>query len=234
MTAAEVRKSRGARGAGVANRIDSLRAMRVLLLLLLTVAVTFAADLTFTQETVILTPKPGAQSATASYSFTNTSSTSLTITDLQPSCGCATIVLDKRSYEPGEKGEIIALIDLAGLGGTLHKTIQLSHDHGPMMVLNVTLVMSALPQITPTFLTWKVGAAATEQESIITMPAGVDEQAVEVTASSPEVTTQLVKRDDGTWSLKVTPNSTAAATNAMLKITTNLGRVVRVFASVTP
>ena len=66
------------------------------------------------------------------------------------------------------------------------------------------------------------------------MPTGVDEQAVEVTASSPEVTTQLVKRDDGTWALKVTPNSTAAATNAILKVTTNLGRVVRVFASVTP
>ena len=57
------------------------------------------------------------------------------------------------------------------------------------------MVLSALPQITPTFLTWKVGAPATEQASIMTMPAGVDEQAVEVTASSPEVTTQLVKRD---------------------------------------
>jgi Protein of unknown function (DUF1573) len=208
--------------------------MRILLLLLLTVEMMFAADLTFTQETVILTPKPGAQSATAKYTFTNTGSTSLTITGVQPSCGCTTIALDKRSYDPGEKGEIIALIDLNGLGGTQHKSIEVSHDRGPVIALNMTLVLCDLPQINPLFLAWKVGAPATEQESIMTMPAGVDEQAVEVTSSSPEVTTQLVKRDDGTWALKVTPNSTAAATNAMLKVTTNFGRVVRVFASVTP
>ena len=231
VTRAEVRKSRGA---GVAACADSLPAMRILLLLLLTVGATFAADLTFAQETITLTPKPGAQSATANYSFTNTGSTALTITGLQPSCGCATIALDKRSYDPGEKGEIVALLDLNGLGGTQHKTIRISCDRGPEITLNLTMVLSALPQITPTFLTWKVGAPATEQTSIMTMPAGVDEQAVEVTASSPEVTTQLVKRDDGTWALKVTPNSTAAATNAILKVTTNLGRVVRVFASVTP
>ena len=231
VTRAEVRKSRRA---GVAACADSLPAMRILLLLLLTVGVTFAADLTFDQETVTLTPKAGAQSATASYTFTNTSSTSLTITGLQPSCGCATIALDKRSYDPGEKGEIIALIDLNGLGGTQHKSIQVSHDHGPLIVLNLTLTLCALPQINPTFLTWKVGAPATEQISIMTMPAGVDERAGEVTATSPEVTAQLVKRDDGTWTLKVTPNSTADATNAILKITTNFGRVVRVFASVTP
>ena len=196
--------------------------------------VTFATDLTFAQETVVLTPKPGEQSATAKYTFTNTSSTSLTITGVQPSCGCTTIALDKRSYDPGEKGEIVALIDLSGLGGTQHKTIEVSHDHGPVIVLNMTLVLCDLPQINPTFLTWKVGDPANEQMAIMTMPAGVDESAVEVSASSPEVTTQLVKRDDGTWVLKVTPNSTAAATNAMLKVTTNFGRVVRVFASVTP
>jgi hypothetical protein len=216
------------------DRADSLRAMRMLFLWFFAAGMTFAADLSFVHDTVQLTPKAGAQSATANYSFTNTGSTALTITGVQPSCGCATIVLDKRSYDPGEKGEIIALLDLNGLGGTLHKTLRVSHDHGPEITLNLTMVLSDLPQITPTFLTWKVGAPATELVSVMTMPAGVDEQAVAVTASSPEVTTQLVKRDDGTWALKVTPNSTAAATNAILKVTTNLGRVVRVFASVTP
>lgn len=231
MTGAEVRKSRGA---GVVDRADSLRAMRMLFLWFFAAGMAFAADLSFVQDTVQLTPKPGAQSATASYSFTNTGSTALTITGLQTSCGCATIALDKRSYDPGEKGEIVALLDLNGLGGTQQKTIRISYDRGPEITLNLTMVLSALPQITPAFLSWKVGAPATEQTSIMTMPTGVDEQAIEVTASSPEVTTQLVKRDDGTWALKVTPNSTAAATNAILKVTTNLGRVVRVFASVTP
>ena len=100
VTRAEVRKSRGA---GVAACADSLPAMRILLLLLLTVGATFAADLTFAEETITLTPKPGAQSATANYSFTNTGSTALTITGLLPSCGCATIALDKRSYDPAKK-----------------------------------------------------------------------------------------------------------------------------------
>ena len=231
MTAAEVHRSRGA---GVVDRADSLRAMRMLLLWFFAAGMSLAADLSFDHDTVKLTPKAGAQSATANYSFTNTGSTALTITGVQPSCGCATIALDKRSYDPGEKGEIVALLDLNGLGGTLQKSIQVVYDHGPAITLNLTLVLSDLPQINPTFLTWKVGAPATEQMSIMTMPAGVDERAVEVTASSPQVTTQLVKRDDGTWTLKVTPNSTAAATNAILKITTNFGRVVRVFASVTP
>lgn len=207
--------------------------MRVLLLLMI-LSTVFAADLAFEHETISVTPKTGEDTVSARYAFTNTGTAPLTITALEASCGCTAVELEKRVYQPGEKGEITAVLDLDGLSGAQDKTVQVSHDHGAMILLHLKVSLPEAPTITPTFLTWKVGDAATAQVAVITMADGVAERAVEVTTTSPDVTGTLAARADGTWTLTVTPASTAASTNVMLKVTTNLGHTLRVFASVAP
>lgn len=208
--------------------------MRAVLFLLLMVVSLPAADLAFVQETVSLTPTAGADSVTARFAFSNAGTSPLTITALEASCGCTTVDLEKRLYQPGEKGEIMVTFDLTGLSGAQDKTVQVHHDRGAMILLHFKVVLPEAPTVTPTFLTWKVGEAASAQESVITMAAGVNERAVEVTTSSPDVAGTLARRADGNWTLTVTPVSTASATNVMLKITTDLGHTLRVFASVSP
>ena len=207
--------------------------MRVLLLFLL-VAAASAADLAFTQTTLSLTPKPGSDREIVTFPFHNAGTQALTITQLDATCGCTTVDLEKRTYQPGEKGELTVIFDLNGLAGLQEKTVQVSYDRGAMIILHLNAHLAEAPTIAPAFLTWKVGATATEQSAVITMPKGVNERAVEVTSSSPAVTGKLHARDDGTYTLAVTPTSTTEATNVMLTVKTDLGRTLRVFASVAP
>ena len=208
--------------------------MRAVLLLLLLITSLPAADLAFVQPTFTVTPAAGAETVTAQFAFSNAGTTPLTITQLEASCGCTTVDLEKRLYQPGEKGEVSVILDLSGLSGPQDKTVQVQYDRGPMILLHLKVLLPEAPSVEPTFLTWKVGAPPSGQIAVITMPTGVAERPLEVTSTSPDITGILAPRPDGSWSLTVTPAATAASTNVMFKITTDLGRTLRVFASVSP
>lgn len=206
--------------------------MRVLLLFLL-VAAASAADLAFTQTTVSLTPKPGSEREIVTFPFSNTGTQAFTITQIDTTCGCTAVDLEKRTYQPGEKGELTVIFDLNGLAGKQEKTIQVYYDRGAMIMLHLNALLAEAPTVAPTFLTWKVGAAPDEQVAVVTMPDGVSERVTEVTTSSPDVTATLYPRDLD-YAIAVKPASTEKATNVMITIRTDLGRTVRVFASVAP
>lgn len=209
-----------------------MRPLLVFLVLFLATS-TSAADLTFERETVSLTPKAGAEREIISFPFRNAGTQPLTIERVEVSCGCTTADLEKRTYAPGEKGDLTIIFDLNGLAGKQDKTVQVYHDRGPMIMLTINALLAEAPTVAPTFLTWKVGAAAEEQVAVVTLPTGIGEEITEVTTSSKDVTTTLYPRDHD-YAIGVKPVSTASATNVMITIRTNLGRAVRVFASVAP
>ena len=206
--------------------------MRIALLLLL-ISTSFAADLAFTQTTVSLTPKPGSEREIVTFPFSNTGTQAFTITQIEATCGCTTVDLEKRTYQPGEKGEVTVIFDLNGLAGVQDQTVQVYYDRGAMIMLTIKARLAEAPTVAPTFLTWKVGAAPDEQVAVVTMPAGVTERVTEVTSSSPDVIATLYPRDSD-YAITVKPKSTAGATNVMITIRTDLGRTMRVFASVAP
>lgn len=206
--------------------------MRALLLFLLAAAST-AADLVFERETVPLNPKPGSERELVSFPFRNAGTKPLTIERLDAACGCTTVDLEKRTYQPGESGELTVVFDLNGLAGRQDKTIQVYHDRGPMVLLTIRALLAEAPTVAPAFLTWKLGAAADEQVAVVSLPEGVQERVTEVTTSSTDVTATLYPRDRD-YAIAVKPVSTAAATNVMITVRTDLGRTLRVFASVAP
>jgi hypothetical protein len=142
--------------------------------------------------------------------------------------------LEKRTYQPDEKGELSVIFDLNGLAGPQEKTIQVSYDRGAMIQLHVKALLPEAPTVAPAFLAWKVGAEAKEQRVVVTIPKGVVEKVTEVTSSSPAITGKILPREGDTFPIAVTPTSTAGATNVMLTVKTDLGRTLRIFASVAP
>ena len=206
--------------------------MRVGLLLLM-MTTSFAADLAFERETVSLTPTPGSQREIVTFPFRNAGTQAFTITQIDTTCGCTTVELEKRTYEAGEKGELTVIFDLNGLAGLQEKTIHVSYDRGAMIPLRLKALLPEAPTVAPAFLTWKVGAAADEQVALVTIPAGVKERVISVTTSSPDVTVTIQPRDLD-FAIVVKPASTVSATNVMLTVKTDLGRTLRVFASVAP
>ena len=69
--------------------------------------------LVFEQYLVNLREIPPMQEATARFAFTNTARGPVTITAVDPSCGCLKPRLDKRTFAPGESGEFFARIQTA-------------------------------------------------------------------------------------------------------------------------
>jgi len=86
-----------------------------------------------------------------SYRFraTNTGTGLLTITKLNPTCGCTSTVVGRQTLAPGESTELEVTFNPAGQSGVVHKSVQVVSDDptGPTRTLNFTA--NVLPAISP-------------------------------------------------------------------------------------
>ena len=80
------------------------------------------------------------------FSFTNATTSNVTILDVHPSCGCTTAELPPVPWTlpPGESGQIKLNVNLAGKSGTLFKTVNVSTDKGNK---TLTLRINILPPV---------------------------------------------------------------------------------------
>ena len=72
--------------------------------------------------------KPGDEKVEARYPFTNISEQAITILETSTSCGCTVPTLEKKTYAPGESGELLAIFTLGGRTGEQRKTISVRTD----------------------------------------------------------------------------------------------------------
>ncbi len=87
-----------------------------------------ASTLTWEKDKISTEVIAGEQTEVkADFAFKNTGDHSVTITGAQPSCGCTTAGLGKKTYAPGESGEIDAVFHPAERTG-LQEKIYHRHD----------------------------------------------------------------------------------------------------------
>jgi len=117
-----------------------------------------------------LTTKPGDRDITAAFPFKNTGSTPVTIVQIQPSCGCTTANLSKRTYAPGESGVIQAVFNFGDRGGLQEKLVEVVTDEPSSRPVALTFRLTIPERITcdPRLLVWTKGGKPTEQSTIIT------------------------------------------------------------------
>src|SRR5215469_156144 len=105
--------------------------MRLPLLLSLFLAVPAFAQLKWDTLEQTIKAKPGDKEIVATYRFTNSGSTPITIDTVKTSCGCTTAALAKNNYSPGESGEIVARMDIASRTGHQEKSIVVTTKEDP-------------------------------------------------------------------------------------------------------
>src|SRR3954468_5493775 len=98
---------------------------------LLTAAGTACAGLDWTKPVQDFQATPDKPSVEARFAFKNTGATPVTITSLKTTCGCTTARLDKRTYQPGEQGEIVAVYKFPFQKGALRKLVLVTTDDRP-------------------------------------------------------------------------------------------------------
>ena len=188
------------------------RRLRLLALACLAPAFCFGA-LHWDTQKIELTAKSGDKEAVGIFRFANSGNAPVTITTIQPSCGCTTAELAKRTYAPGETGEIKAVFTLGDRVGVQEKSIHVATDEasGKPVSLILRVVIPELFTYTPRVLVWKSEDGQSQKESVISVLGPHKITAIEVKAVTPAAaTTQIETIEPGTkYRLLVRPDSPA-------------------------
>ena len=169
------------------------------------------AELTWKEQTVEIAADPGATVLEAHFHFSNAGTSAVDVTDIHTSCGCTTADLEKRHYEPGEGGEIVARYTVDERIG-LQKKMVLVSTNGQAEATTLTLLVR-LPEVLhfpETFVTWKQGEDAKEKVLPIKVAPNTPKlENLVVQPSNGSVTATIRPAGQGTgYELHVTPIST--------------------------
>lgn len=102
---------------------------KILSLLALLGTLSFAqaqSALRWDSKTLELYPAASEKAVRAEFGFTNTAPQPVVIGAVKSSCGCTTVSLEKKVYQPGEKGHITGVLTLGRHKGVLTKAISVS------------------------------------------------------------------------------------------------------------
>jgi hypothetical protein len=205
--------------------MDTLKVtMRFILLLFLGSVTPIFAQLKWDQPRQKLSVKPGEKAVTAKYRFTNNSSSPVTIVDVRPSCGCTIATLTKKTYVPGESGEIDAKLNFAGHTGHQEKWIYVTTNSAGTEPTLLTLAVDIPPDITiePQFVMWRIGDPLTPKTIRVVVPAGFPTKILAAQTDNPAIRVQLQQVMTGKqWEVKVTPAETKDLVKAIVSIRTN-------------
>jgi hypothetical protein len=139
---------------------------------------------------------PEDGSVEAHYGFKNTGSTPVTIARINSSCGCTVAQTDKKTYLPGESGQITARFSFGNRRGLQRKviTVGLADGTEQQLALNVTILEPLT--VRPGLLVWRVGEVPSAKTVQLTAAKGTPVKIRSVTSSSPRINAQLYSKTD--------------------------------------
>jgi len=178
---------------------------------------------TFTQTQIA---QPTSAEVFAVYAFTNKGEAPVSIVSIESSCGCTTAELEKKTYAPGESGEIVAKFKIGGRQGFQTKTIQVKTDDSDTpTVLTMKTLIPKLLDLQPAFVAWKRGVAPDARTVIATIGADEAVHITKVETDNPAVQVQLEETEPGkTYRLTLFPDSTDEPLTARITLSTDFPR----------
>lgn len=127
-------------------------------------------ELSFKETVVPVKVAPDQDSITASFPFTNTSASPVTISKIRVSCDCTTAGAkdNKLTYAPGESGVISAVMKTGNFSGTVDKDLTV-HANGSSYKLVIRAQIPDIIRMEPRKLEWTKGEAAAPKTIKITI-----------------------------------------------------------------
>jgi len=198
--------------------------MRLSLLLSLFLAIPAFAQLKWDTMEQSLKSKPGDREVVATYRFTNTGTTPITIDNVHTSCGCTTAALTKNEYAPGESGEIVARMDIGSRTGHQEKSILVTTKQNPKAPMILRLIAD-IPEplvVKPTFVMWGVGESPKSKTIDIKVTDGFPIKLLKVDSDNPNIKVEVSEVHPGVeLEVHVTPKDTSRPEMATLLIRTD-------------
>lgn len=155
---------------------------------------------------------PQDEGIEAFYTFRNVGKVPVTITGLRTSCGCTTPHLEKKTYAPGESGQVAARFVFGNRKGPQRKTIEVRTDEAGAepVVLDLRVLIHDPLTIEPALVYWKRGEPGEAKTVQLTAEAGQPVRIKSVLSSNPRLPAKLVTVKAGeSYVVSVTPTDTA-------------------------
>ena len=197
------------------------------------------AELTWKQDTVDITTKPGENVVEARFLFVNGGKTAVDIQEIGVSCGCTTAELAQRHYEPGQGGEIVTRYTIGDHSGYQRKSIVVAaSDQAEPTVLTIAVQITDGVKIAPDRLVWTQGEPPAAKTIRVTVAPDADGLAdLAVQPSNASVAVEMKPLAGGKeYEVTVTPATTEHAVFATLFFHYRLGieKILRAYATVEP
>ncbi len=168
------------------------------------------AELAWKQRVVELQAEADSTVLEARFPFTNTGVKAIDVTQVESSCGCTVVSLEKRHYEPHESGEIVAKYTVSSQAGEQTKTVQVETNDGqPPTVLTLSIHVPQVLSIQPPFLVWRHGELPNPKTISVEVAKDFSAKDVSVQSSAVGFVAGLVPLVPGRkYELTVHPQST--------------------------
>ncbi len=165
---------------------------------------------------------PASGSVEARFVFKNVGDSAVRISRVTSSCGCTVAQFDRRQYGPGENGELRAVFTFGGRSGSQRKLINAEFSDGTKQTLEMNVLIEQPVVMSPSFLFWRVGEAASGKVIRLTAGAGEPIRIRSVSSTSPKITVNMaVERMGESYVITATPRDTSEQTSATLIIETD-------------
>jgi hypothetical protein len=144
-------------------------------------------------------------SASGIFIFKNSGKSPVTITRITQSCSCTTASLEKKTYQPGETGELKISVELGGLTGVVMKDVAVETDQGPPTVLILEVEIPSPVVITPSQAVFRPGDTVEKTVTLRAAP-GVNIQKIGMQSTGRPASGELkaLPGNDG-YSLTIYP-----------------------------
>ncbi len=158
------------------------------------------------------------------FTFRNAGAAPVTIKSLRASCGCTTPHLEKKTYAPGETGEVVARFVFGGRKGPQRKTIEVLTDEASAepVILDLRVLIHDPLTIEPALVWWKKGEPGEAKAVQLTAEAGQPVKIKRVISSNPRLAAKLATIKAGEqYLISVKPTDTTQKESAEIFVLTD-------------
>jgi len=167
---------------------------------------------------------PAEGAVEAHFTFRNAGQAPVTIKSLRPSCGCTTARLEKKTYAPGEQGEVLARFSIGGRRGMHRVIVNVITDDMPKepVVLDLRVYIHDPVTIAPALVYWRTGEPPAAKTVQVNAEAAQPVHVKSVTSSNPRVTAALqIVKPGAQYIVSVAPADTTQKESAEISVQTD-------------
>jgi hypothetical protein len=190
-----------------------------LILIMCLLAVTAYGNLEWEQKDVTLTVYPTQVSSNAVFRFSNTGNSPVTIKDVRVDCGCLSPALTRRTYAPGEKGELCVRFDLRDRTGPQRKGVVVWTTEGEDSKLFIECDIPEAFSFESKMILWPKGDQDKTKTIKLVNPNTTPIKLLSLTSSHAELPAQLkTVREGFEYEVVISNKTTSANTRSVIRI----------------